>query len=509
MRTKKYLILTVIFIFTVITPVTALVKDGFNTDNNNPLSRIKSKELLSVQPNQDPVIKSLQDITINISDTLIVIVEADDPDGDALTFSLLEGPDLMYLNKFTSNKAHLVYIPLFNNQAGQYVVTVKVTDSNGGSATESFNLTVVETDNNSIDIIVNYEYTVEAGNLLEFDVGISENNPDYVLKALVHPFGAVFNPEISVFSWIPSVVQQGFNYAVFALYDDSDSQMQFIKSVLVKIDVINNASGTAVPHDSTIVVPQDNDGTVPQDTNVTVPPDNDVTIPPDTVVIIPQDTGTNNTPADTTGLLKAMNINATVSGFETFQTGREKILGAYIDGNCCGTSYTEFIQEDNSCNFEMKIFSKSISAGRIITFKLFDRDDGSLYDINETIIFVQDDHKTCNLTLKPNTASGITESPNVPVISKEYRLFNNYPNPFNPETTIKFSTEKSSYVKLMIYSITGSLVKTLHSGNLPGSTYTFKWNGTDNFGRKVASGIYIYRLTVGSQTTAKKMFMIK
>jgi len=105
---------------------------------------------------------------------------------------------------------------------------------------------------------------------------------------------------------------------------------------------------------------------------------------------------------------------------------------------------------------------------------------------------------------------GVGEDKNM---TKEFKLNQNYPNPFNPSTTINFYIKEKSEIKLEIYDLTGSLVKNLYNGTADEGSYKFKWNSLDNFGKKVASGNYIYTLTAKSGTErivqSKKMTLLK
>ena len=92
----------------------------------------------------------------------------------------------------------------------------------------------------------------------------------------------------------------------------------------------------------------------------------------------------------------------------------------------------------------------------------------------------------------------------------DYKLFQNYPNPFNPETTIKFRILKLSFVTIKIYNILGVEVKTLVSDNIPSGTYSTKWDGTDNYGRTVSSGVYIYMIRTNTGfVKSRKLLLIK
>jgi hypothetical protein len=94
-------------------------------------------------------------------------------------------------------------------------------------------------------------------------------------------------------------------------------------------------------------------------------------------------------------------------------------------------------------------------------------------------------------------------------VPKTYALNQNYPNPFNPSTTISFALPKNEQVKLQVYDILGNLVKTMVDQQMGAGTYQVVWNGVDQNGARVASGVYLYRLQAGSFSTVKKMLMVK
>jgi len=88
-------------------------------------------------------------------------------------------------------------------------------------------------------------------------------------------------------------------------------------------------------------------------------------------------------------------------------------------------------------------------------------------------------------------------------------LEGNYPNPFNPETTIRFSLAKTQYASLSIYNYAGQKVRTITSGNLAAGDHIITWNGTNDRGNTVASGFYLYKLETRDKTIIKKMVMLK
>ncbi len=103
-------------------------------------------------------------------------------------------------------------------------------------------------------------------------------------------------------------------------------------------------------------------------------------------------------------------------------------------------------------------------------------------------------------------AVGIEDAP---VIPSEISLNQNYPNPFNMNTEINFAIPSRSYVTLEIYNILGRKIKTLLSGYLDTGRYSAKWDGTDERGNKVSSGMYFYSLKSEDTKLSRKMLLLK
>lgn len=99
-------------------------------------------------------------------------------------------------------------------------------------------------------------------------------------------------------------------------------------------------------------------------------------------------------------------------------------------------------------------------------------------------------------------------------LPEKFTLAQNYPNPFNPETTIEFALPEGSYLNLMVTDYLGRRVATLHNGQLAGGVYRIRWNGSDETGRNLGSGVYFCRVTAvstGGKTSSKtiKMVMVR
>ncbi|MFH2056548.1 MAG: HYR domain-containing protein, partial [bacterium] len=95
------------------------------------------------------------------------------------------------------------------------------------------------------------------------------------------------------------------------------------------------------------------------------------------------------------------------------------------------------------------------------------------------------------------------------VIPDQFTLGQNYPNPFNPETAIEYTLGRSGQVELAIYNVLGTKIKTLVSDFQAKGTYTVKWYGDTDTGERVASGVYLYKLSAQDFTETKKMMLLK
>lgn len=104
--------------------------------------------------------------------------------------------------------------------------------------------------------------------------------------------------------------------------------------------------------------------------------------------------------------------------------------------------------------------------------------------------------------------NSLTESASLP---KTFSLAASYPNPFNPSTTISFTIpqRQSAHVNLTIFDTRGAVVKTLVDGQREAGDYSVFWDGGDNRGNRVSSGVYFYRLQAGDYTAVRKMVLLK
>ncbi len=110
--------------------------------------------------------------------------------------------------------------------------------------------------------------------------------------------------------------------------------------------------------------------------------------------------------------------------------------------------------------------------------------------------------------LEGNGVTGIELNPGEQILNT-YTLKQNYPNPFNPTTAISFVIPKAEHISLKIYNMLGQEIKTLVDDDLNPGSYSKVWDGTNNLGQNVPSGVYIYTLQAGQHKLSKKMTLIR
>lgn len=91
----------------------------------------------------------------------------------------------------------------------------------------------------------------------------------------------------------------------------------------------------------------------------------------------------------------------------------------------------------------------------------------------------------------------------------KFKLLQNYPNPFNPTTSIEYEIPTKGMVEIKIFNINGRLIKTINQEHEKPGSYITKWDGKNNFGNFVASGVYLYQARYDNSIISKRMIFIK
>lgn len=208
----------------------------------------------------------------------------------------------------------------------------------------------------------------------------------------------------------------------------------------------------------------------------------------------------------------------------------EHLLGALPGtGNPFGEAMVNDISDDHSIIVGTNSWDPGYSTGFIFT-----QEDG-LIDVYD---FLADNDITFDPALRIASLSGISGDGKVicgvaaqtqypwgyesflihlednlsatPDLSVALQLGDNYPNPFNPETTIPVNMKRDGNARLEIYNAAGHRIRTLHSGHLSQGRHQFSWNGRDDQSSQVSSGVYFSRLTDSSgQSASRRMVLVK
>ncbi|MCF8266962.1 MAG: T9SS type A sorting domain-containing protein [Ignavibacteriales bacterium] len=105
--------------------------------------------------------------------------------------------------------------------------------------------------------------------------------------------------------------------------------------------------------------------------------------------------------------------------------------------------------------------------------------------------------------------TGLGDLNNVQQLIRSFKVIGNYPNPFNPSTTIAYSIPQKSDVKVNIYDVNGQLIKEIVNESLDAGKHFVTWNGTNQTNSSVASGVYIYTVQSGSRLVSRQMILVK
>jgi flagellar hook assembly protein FlgD len=116
---------------------------------------------------------------------------------------------------------------------------------------------------------------------------------------------------------------------------------------------------------------------------------------------------------------------------------------------------------------------------------------------------VTEDVYEADIVLSPTSVDNETALPTVTALAQ------NYPNPFNATTNISFSLANAGEVELSVYDLLGRKVSTLVASNLPAGSHVINWNGLDDSGHQVSSGMYLYVLKTAGETFANRMVLLK
>ena len=102
-----------------------------------------------------------------------------------------------------------------------------------------------------------------------------------------------------------------------------------------------------------------------------------------------------------------------------------------------------------------------------------------------------------------------TQDFDLKAIPLEYALHENYPNPFNPTTTLRFDLPEVSDITLTIYNMLGQRVKTFNMQGTPAGYHSITWDATNDLNQQVGAGVYLYQLQTKDFVKTRKMVLLK
>jgi hypothetical protein len=184
--------------------------------------------------------------------------------------------------------------------------------------------------------------------------------------------------------------------------------------------------------------------------------------------------------------------------------------GPGVAKNICVTMNSDIawlVIPDPNCFYgDIADGASSMGGCDIYTFDLTDHPGGS-FNVWFDVSYYDDCGNRYEVRLDPEFDPGRQSEGDTPITT--YGLVQNYPNPFNPSTTINYQIPRAGHVDLSIYDVSGRLIKTLVNGDRSEGLHTVTWDGKDNMGVSVASGIYFYKMKSGQFVETKRMVLLR
>jgi len=184
-------------------------------------------------------------------------------------------------------------------------------------------------------------------------------------------------------------------------------------------------------------------------------------------------------------------------------------IGAFVDDVCVGAAVvTEF-------PVQLLTYTQGVSRSPELTFEVVTNSRNSSEPVCYTTLDLgtgEFEEMSCilgrfDLNVVKLDFAGSTEPDDQPIQS--VKLNGNYPNPFNPETSISFSLHTEQKVALTVYNLKGQKVRELAKGSLSSGKHSVIWEGKDDTGKQVGSGLYFYKLKTADKEITKKMLLLK
>jgi len=236
-------------------------------------------------------------------------------------------------------------------------------------------------------------------------------------------------------------------------------------------------------------------------------------------------------PADTLELTAAEALDALRSEQFTLPTDADSLIVVY---SFASEKASGFKQSDSPVEIQFSVKTMGGTVKEQLFSKLLLTSDSPVaqsevrisvaakpFDAGEAIAFGSElrNQKADGLTVsrghlydlsRDGTESQFLQTNQQPNQADEFNLlFANYPNPFNPETTIRYEIANAAHVQITIYNLLGEEIRTLENRVHAAGSYTIRWDGKDGSGKDMASGVYLARIKAGATSNAIKMTLVR
>lgn len=480
------------------------------------------------QLNKAPVLTAPADVAANENDAVTVDWDVTDPDiGQTPTFvGVTWTPSTPAGAAFSTTTGTLTWTPTYT-EAGTYTATVTATD---GTLTTTDAVTIVVTDVNRAPSFTGTGTStvatgsVKSGETFSFTYAATDADGDaiaYSVAVTPSPSGTYsISSSLGTFTFSPVFADAGNTYTFTVTATDVNTATATTTTAINVNYPVNlgdvDASGSVTSADASLIL-QYVVGLVTFDAQelwaANVNGDAQVGALDAAWVLFYAVEGTWPTSkiAAAAGTMEMGKAYAGEKGVIYLPVSLKNTSGAL-------SLYTELAIDENAA--EVVSVTKATPDGWFVahnysnsTLKIAMAGLNSLVD-NDVVVIglkLKDKEASLNITgnakLNDELTFGLLAK--VREIPSDFALAQNYPNPFNPTTTMKYALAQDAPVTLTVYNMLGQKVKTLVDLQQEAGYYQINWDGTNEFGGRVASGIYIYRLTAGKFTSTLKMNLLK
>ncbi|MCD6505518.1 tandem-95 repeat protein [Candidatus Poribacteria bacterium] len=433
--------------------------------------------------NHPPKIKAIPDQSVKEGQTLSLAVEASDPDGDPISY---KAENLPKGAEFQGNT--MIWTPDYD-QAGEY--KVKFIASDGKEKDEAEVRIVVENVDRPPVIQMSQPdgatLLISEGERIQLQIGATEpDGEDVSLSAVGLPQGATFTD--GIFDWTPSYNQSG-EYTVTFVATDSEGNSSQRKINISVADVNCPPQFGDMPEKMEVKVGEEINLTV----DVSDPDGDEVRVK---VHPLPKGASFGKdhifkwTPTEDQVGLYTITFTAIDS--------KEAKAHAFLNLTVKETVVNADLNGDGEVNvFDVVVLAKHFGEkGENLDYDL--NGDGEINVLDLVILAKQigteGEHQPMG-------------APKDMTRTKRWELYQNSPNPFNPETWIPFHLAEDCRAEIRIYDVTGKLIRRLNLGPLTSGRHQIRWDGRNELGERVASGIYFYQLVTPQYSAIRRMII--